>query len=163
MKKRKRLNAVDLMLILLLTLCLLSTVLRYRTLVRDGTSDSLSEYRVVVRFENLDAALADSLLAGERARLLPEDVEASIASVSVTDAVEMLLSGGVQHEAIWERGYRCTLLVTIDVQGGEAGGVLYLDGRYAKALSDTLTICTDRTKMTGTVISFAPLSKLRLP
>ena len=156
MKRKAHLNVVDLTLLLLLVLCLLSTLFRFRMLRNDGADEELAEYFVVVRLEDLDAALADSLLAGERARLPDEEGEATIASTRVTDANVMLIFGGVQYEATWDRGYRCDLLVTLSVRAREAGGVLYLGGRYAKAMGDSLTICTDRTKMTGIIVSFSP-------
>ena len=156
MKGASRLNVIDLTLLLLLALCLLSTFLRFRMLLDDGTDEGLADYFVVVRLEDLDASLADSLLAGERARLPDEEGEATIASTRVTDTDVTLIFGGVQYTGTWERDRRCDLLVTLAVRAREEGGVLYLDGRYTKALADSLTICTDRTKMTGIIVAFFP-------
>ena len=157
MKRIKRLNVLDLALLLLLLLSLLSLLLRFRMLMRDSDAEISDEWRVVLHFENVNGALADCYRAGERARILNDDVMGEITQVDVIESRQTLISNGAQYEAVWDTDYRCTLQVTLNVRARLSDGVLYLDGRYGRVLSDHLTICTNRTKMTGVIIGYAPL------
>ena len=155
--RSKRLNAVDLMLVLLLTLSLLSCIFRFLQVNVESARDERSLWRVVVHFENVDAALADCYHVGESAGSSPDVRNGVISSVEIGKSLQTLVSNGALYEAEWDRERRCTLTVAFDVRASEAAGVLYLEGRYAKAVSDELTICTDRTKMTGKIYRYAPL------
>ena len=158
MKRRQRLNAVDLMLILLLTMSLLSCLLRFFYVDTESDAATLSTYRMVLRFEGVDAALADCCRVGEAAGISFDERNGVVASVQVQPTKQTVLANGASYEAEWELTRKCTLLVSIDVQALVKDGVLYLDGRHAKALAERVTLCTDRTRMTGVLYGYAPVT-----
>ena len=160
MKKTNRLNAVDIMLILLATVSLLSCLLRFRWLGAENNAEELSTYRILLRFDNLDASLAECYRAGEVAGTSIGEWNGVIASVGVSDAKERLVANGKFYEATWDTDRRCSLLVEVDVRAFVRDGVLYLDGRYATAVSDSLMLCTNRTRMTGIIYRYAALKDL---
>ena len=148
------------MLILLATVSLLSCLLRFRWLGAENNAEELSAYRILLRFDDLDAALADCYRAGEVAGTSIGEWNGVIASVSVTAAKERTVANGIFYEVTWDTERRCSLLVELDVQAFVRDGVLYLDGRYATAVSDRLMLCTNRTRMTGTVYRYIALTDL---
>ncbi len=163
MKKRKTVNAIDVTVILLAVFCLISCILRIRNFKIGGNGESLSQCRMVLRFENIDGTLADCYCVGENARISSDANNAIITAVRVEAAEEDVVSNGRWYEVTWDAQRRCTLVVEVDVRAQERGGVLYLDGRYATAISDSIVLCTNRTKMTGKLYGYTPLTHLQTP
>ena len=157
MRRKRGVNALDVMLILLLTLCLVSCVLRFAYLPIQGKGQALSTYRVQLRFADLDGLLADCLSVGELVRNDQNEPLGRIVSVEAVPAKQTLIFNGAICEAIWDVARRCDLLVTLDLSASVREGVIYFDGRDAATVSSELCICTDRTRLIGIIYKYSPV------
>lgn len=155
MSRTKRLHAIDLALLLLLTLSIVFCFLRFDRL-RDPDTAELDGYRMLLRLESLDPHLADCFSVGEEVRGADKEWRGRIVAIEVRDATEQLIHDGKAYRATWDRDYKCTLLVTVETVASERDGVLYLDGRYAVGIGANLCICTDRTRVIGIIYKFLP-------
>ena len=134
-KRRVRFNIIDLTLILIVVALIAVPILRSTLSLRDGGSEKLGSYRVTLLCENIDGALAASLLPGDTLYLEDE----ALGKIGRADPVRatILYAGadGKPETALSDRAVDLTLSVTAEGTESEEGFLLGGKTRLAPGMT----------------------------
>ena len=151
-KKIMRLGVGDLLLIFVLVISLLSGFLRFREVKNQLTLPDISEHRVLLLTDAIDASAADCLELGE---LLYNAAGEEIGRVVQVE--RQLLEVSVKTErgtvtGAWPIEQKCRLQVEIAILGTMRDGVLLLDGKTPLPVGNRQTLFAARLMLGGVIV-----------